>query len=213
MKSIITYIAVFFITLTGVMAQEGMDRFKVQVDGLGCPFCAYGLEKKFKEFKGIKDVKINIETGDFTFAYPAEKELTLDAVEKQVEKAGYTPISGEVTRTDGTVEAMHGAQDNPVLDVKNKLTETTKVAGNCGMCKARIEKAASSQAGVFDAIWDKESKQLMVTFDQSRTSLEAVEKAIARAGHDTQNHKAHDEAYENLPGCCHYDRIKPKRKN
>ena len=213
MKTIISYITVFFMAITSLMAQEGMDQFKVQVDGLGCPFCAYGLEKKFKEFKGIEDVKINIETGDFTFAYPAEKELTLDAVEKQVEKAGYTPISGEVTRTDGTVEAMHGAQDNPVLDVKNKLTKTTKVAGNCGMCKARIEKAASNQAGVFDAIWDKDSKQLMVTFDQSRTSLEAIEKAIARAGHDTENHQAHKEAYDNLPGCCHYDRIEAKKHN
>lgn len=213
MKTIIVYISVFFMALTGVMAQDGMDRFKVQVDGLGCPFCAYGLEKKFKEFKGIEDVKINIETGDFTFAYPAEKQLTLEAVEKQVEKAGYTPISGEVTRTDGSIEAMHGGADTPVLDVKNKLTETTRVAGNCGMCKARIEKAASSQTGVFDAIWDKDSKQLMVTFDQTRTSLEAVEKAIARAGHDTENHKAHKDSYDNLPGCCHYERIDPKGNN
>ncbi len=213
MKNIIVYIAVFFMALAGVSAQEGMDKFKVQVDGLGCPFCAYGLEKKFKEFKGIKEVKINIETGDFTFSYPAEKQLTLDAVEKQVEKAGYTPISGGVTRADGSVEAMHDVQDNPTLDVKNKVTSATRVAGNCGMCKARIEKAASAQTGVFDAIWDKDSKQLMVTFDQTRTSLEAVEKAIARAGHDTEHHRAHAEAYENLPGCCHYDRIEPKKKN
>lgn len=63
----------FLLMSTVAFAQKPMDAFEVQVDGLGCPFCAYGLEKKFKEFKGIKEVKIDIETGDFSFAYPAEK--------------------------------------------------------------------------------------------------------------------------------------------
>jgi mercuric ion binding protein len=81
-----------------------MDAFEVQVDGLGCPFCAYGLEKKFKEFKGIKDVKIDIETGDFSFQYPAEKSLSLIAVVQQVEKAGYTPMKTVITRANGVVE-------------------------------------------------------------------------------------------------------------
>ena len=87
-----------------VSAQKTYDQFEVQVDGLGCPFCAYGLEKKFKELKGIKKVKIDIETGDFTFTYPSEKGLTLEDVKKQVEKAGYTPITSKVTRASGAVE-------------------------------------------------------------------------------------------------------------
>jgi len=87
-----------------ISAQKSYDQFEVQVDGLGCPFCAYGLEKKFKELKGIKDVKIDIETGDFTFIYPSEKTLTLEDVKKQVEKAGYTPITSKVTRASGAIE-------------------------------------------------------------------------------------------------------------
>ena len=35
-------------------------------------------------------------------------------------------------------------------------TEKFKVAGNCGMCEARIEKAAESVEGVSAADWNKE---------------------------------------------------------
>ena len=55
MKTYITLL-IALSTVLSVQAQKQMDQFQVQVDGLGCPFCAYGLEKKFKEFKGIKNV-------------------------------------------------------------------------------------------------------------------------------------------------------------
>ena len=85
-------------------------------------------------------------------------------------------------------------------------TEKFKVYGNCGMCKTRIEKAAKSVEGVSAADWDKETKMVEVTFDESETNVHKVHMAIAEAGHATEMHKADDEAYENLPACCKYDR-------
>ncbi|NNF18401.1 MAG: copper chaperone [Flavobacteriaceae bacterium] len=213
MKKILAILMIALAGLTTAQAQEGMDQFQVQVDGLGCPFCAYGLEKKFKEFKGIKNVAIDIETGDFTFSYPAEKALSLDAVEKQVEKAGYTPIAGGVTRSDGTIEALHGEKNPVAVNSTKTVKGKTMVSGNCSMCQARIEKAAMDQVGVQDASWDKNTKILEVQYDETMTSIQAVEEAIARVGHDTEHHKAHKEAYENLPGCCQYERIESKKQN
>jgi len=118
---IIISVFTFSLSSNSVKAQSERDQIEVQVDGLGCPFCAYGLEKKFKEFKGIKDVKIEMETGQFTFTYPSEKAMTLEQVENQVDKAGYI--------TELTEES----------EIVNK---DIFVAGNCGMCKARIEKTA-----------------------------------------------------------------------
>ncbi len=86
-------------------------------------------------------------------------------------------------------------------------TEKFKVAGNCGMCEARIEKAAKSVDGVSVADWDKETKMIEVTFDPSKTDIHKVHEAIAKAGHDTKMHKATNEAYDKLPGCCKYDRM------
>ena len=85
-------------------------------------------------------------------------------------------------------------------------TEKFKVYGNCGSCESRIESAAKSVDGVSKADWNKETKMMEVTFDDSKTDVHKVHMAIAKAGHDTQMHKATDEAYNKLPGCCKYDR-------
>jgi mercuric ion binding protein len=85
-------------------------------------------------------------------------------------------------------------------------TESFKVNGNCDMCKARIEKAAKTVDGVTTAAWNKDTKVMAVKLDSTKTNVHKVEMAIAKAGHDTEMHKATDEAYNKLPGCCKYDR-------
>jgi copper chaperone CopZ len=92
-------------------------------------------------------------------------------------------------------------------------TEKFKVKGNCGMCEKRIEKAANSVEGVQSADWNKESKMIKVKFDDAKTSTGKIEIAIAKAGHDTPHHKAKDEVYDKLPGCCKYDRKAEKKED
>ena len=49
---------------TAVNAQtndQELTYVKVEVKGLACPFCAYGLEKKLKEEDGVKSIKIDVE--------------------------------------------------------------------------------------------------------------------------------------------------------
>jgi len=82
--------------------------------------------------------------------------------------------------------------------------QTIKVSGNCDQCKARIETAAKSVAGVTSAEWSAETKMLHVQFDGAKTSLDAIQKAIAKVGHDTEKYKASDAAYKALPECCKY---------
>jgi len=204
-KTIIMTLVIGMMTMISATAQNNMDQFQVQVDGLGCPFCAYGLEKKFNELKGIKQVKIDIETGNFTFAYPADKALTMEAVLSQVEKAGYTPVTAKITRANGKVEATGGAKTTVEA---NKLTQkSVMVAGNCGMCEARINKAASEVNGVASAAWNRDAKMLTVSFDASVTNLLEIEKAVSKSGHDTKNTKANAGTYNDLPGCCKYERL------
>ncbi len=85
-------------------------------------------------------------------------------------------------------------------------TEKIKVYGNCGMCKTRIEKAAKSVQGVTKATWDSEGLMLTVTYDDTKTTTLKIEEAVAKVGHDTDNAKATDKTYNELPGCCQYDR-------
>lgn len=79
------------------------------------------------------------------------------------------------------------------------------VRGNCGMCKKTIEKAVKSVEGVSSANWDKDKKKIDVSFDDTKTDVMAIHRAIAASGYDTDKVSGSEEAYEGLPGCCKYD--------
>ncbi|MDR2388231.1 MAG: heavy-metal-associated domain-containing protein [Tannerellaceae bacterium] len=79
-----------------------------------------------------------------------------------------------------------------------------KVGGACPMCKTRIENAAKSVEGVASATWQKETQILHLHYDKAKTSIEAVQKAVARSGHDAGNLQADDKTYNELPACCKY---------
>lgn len=83
--------------------------------------------------------------------------------------------------------------------------ETIKVWGNCGMCKKTIEKSAKS-AGASYANWNEDSKQLKVSYAVNKTSSTKIQQAIANSGYDTQDLTADAAAYNNLHGCCQYER-------
>jgi Cu(I)/Ag(I) efflux system membrane fusion protein len=114
---------------------------------------------------------------------------------------GGTPMSDE------EMENMD-AKESQKKKIKSAAVkhEMVKVYGNCEMCKNRIEEAAKNVVGVISADWDIDSKMLHLEFDHEKVSLETVEKAIASVGHDTEHSRAPDNVYDELPGCCLYER-------
>ena len=195
--------------LTGYNLDAQRDKITTQVDGLGCPYCAYGLEKKFKKVKGIKNVKIEIEEGIFTFTVPSDLELQVEEVNNRVDLAGYTAKSIEIERADGKVDKMV----LEYVDVETNKSAEFAVYGICNMCKTRIENTARKTVGVGSAKWDKKTKILKIEYDSEQVSIEEVKAALAERGHDTEDHKATVEAYDNLPACCLYDRENIKEKS
>lgn len=79
-----------------------------------------------------------------------------------------------------------------------------EVDGVCIMCKDRIEKAAIKSKGVKSAIWNVESHELKLIFDDSKTNLNTIQQNIADVGHDTKEIKATDDAYNSVHPCCMY---------
>ena len=90
--------------------------------------------------------------------------------------------------------------------IKNAVTETVKIYGNCGMCEKTIETAGTikKQATVD---WNKDTKQATITYNSKNTSKDEILKRIALAGYDSDSFLAPDAVYDNLHGCCKYDRI------
>lgn len=97
MKKIIALTLVLFLFfIPGLFAQT--KQVNVKVDGLSCPFCAYGLEKKIKKIDGIENLKIDVEKGMMTFTVAKEKTVSEDEIKKKVKDAGFTPR--EITYTE-----------------------------------------------------------------------------------------------------------------
>src|ERR1700752_3968527 len=84
-------------------------------------------------------------------------------------------------------------------------TDTFQVSGNCGMCEAKIEKAAKA-AGATYAAWNKDTKVITVKYNSTSSNLAKIQKSIAAAGYDNVGVKSTTEAYDKLHACCQYDR-------
>ena len=96
---------------------------------------------------------------------------------------------------------------NASAQIKNSVTDTVKIYGNCGMCKAKIEKAAN-QKNISQAVWNEETGLAVIKYDAKKTSKDNVLKRISLVGYDNESYKAPDAVYKKLPGCCRYDRPK-----
>lgn len=125
------------------------------------------------------------------------------------DEAGRAVTGHEGHSMNGTAPAStapateHGSHNMQTTASDGKHVMLT-VQGLCEMCKDRIEKAAKSVSGVTSASWDVKTKQLHLNFDPSKTTVDAVAKVIAKAGHDTDKFKADQATYDALPACCKY---------
>ena len=88
-------------------------------------------------------------------------------------------------------------------------TESFKVAGECGMCKKKIEKSAK-EAGATAAVWDMHTKILKVTYNAG-VDISTIQQKIAETGYETPKFRATEAAYNSLDKCCQYDRQAAKK--
>ena len=100
-----------------------------------------------------------------------------------------------------------------VINHDDKKTDTFKVYGNCGMCEKTIEGALKGVKGIDKADWNKETKMIEVVYHTHDISLDDIKKKIAAVGYDTEEYRATDKAYNNLAGCCQYERPKAKKED
>jgi outer membrane receptor for ferrienterochelin and colicins len=99
-----------------------------------------------------------------------------------------------------------------VFSFAQAVTEQFLVKGNCNMCKARIETAAT-KAGAISASWSAENQTLTMVLDESKVTCDTILKQVAEAGHDNEKFKASESAYKALPSCCEYTRGSDKNEN
>ena len=95
-------IILFTIGISTSLAQS--DEVKVRVDGLSCPFCAYGLEKKLNDLDGVENINIDLEEGLVTMQVIDGEKISEEDINTKIKEAGFTPkeivFSNKNNKTD-----------------------------------------------------------------------------------------------------------------
>lgn len=64
--------------------------YRIEVAGLACPFCAYGIEKSLLALDGVERVQTNIAEGAVTVTMKDDARLDEVTARRAVEDAGFT---------------------------------------------------------------------------------------------------------------------------
>ncbi len=86
-------------------AMAASPAYRLRVDGLACPFCAYGIEKKLSAIAGVKTIDVDIGSGTVTVTMTEGATLDEATAKKAVKAAGFG--------LGGFEEVPAAAQDRP----------------------------------------------------------------------------------------------------
>ena len=64
--------------------------YEIRVDGLACPYCAYGIEKKFMQREGVKKFDMDLEKGVVKVILKDGVEMNEHQLNRLFEEAGFT---------------------------------------------------------------------------------------------------------------------------
>jgi len=91
-----------FMFSTTLKAQTKTDQervyIKIEIKGMACPYCAYGMEKELKKVAGVDKVEIELKKGLAYISTPINQKPTKEALEKIIIDAGFT--IGEIEFSD-----------------------------------------------------------------------------------------------------------------
>lgn len=84
-----TAIALSLLLLASSVFAAGPS-YRIEVDGLACPFCAYGIEKKLNAVQGVERVETDIGQGVVIVTMKDGAVLDETAAAQAVKGAGFT---------------------------------------------------------------------------------------------------------------------------
>ncbi len=84
-------IAIILMSMTWhVAANAAGTEYRMRVDGLACPYCAYGIEKKLKAIKGVEKLNVDLNAGLVIVDVADGAKLTEPQMKTLFKDAGFT---------------------------------------------------------------------------------------------------------------------------
>ena len=90
MKIVRNMVMTLMLLLLLPVANAASAVYSLKVDGLACPFCAYGIEKKLSAIDGVEDIKVDIKEGQVIVTMADGRSLSEQRARQAVTKAGFT---------------------------------------------------------------------------------------------------------------------------
>ncbi len=127
-----TWIAMWLAALglwiaTPTLSHAQLLEADLRVNGMTCPFCAFGIEKKLRAVEGVEEVEVLLDEGEIRLTLATGNSCTVGAFEKAVDQAGFE-LAGLSLAVRGIVTNQSG---EPVLEaseaVRFRLLEKTNV--------------------------------------------------------------------------------------
>lgn len=84
-----------------------IEALTLRVDGLACPFCAWGLEKKVMQMEGVTSYDADLKTGEVYVGLKEDARIELERFRQAVKEAGFT-LRRISLRAAGTIERSEG---------------------------------------------------------------------------------------------------------
>ena len=99
MLFVIFLLTVFFPNSSFSQSKQETEKkyIKLHVDGLACPFCAYGLEKKLTSLDSAENFYIDINGGYAVLDIPASSNVSKDELKGIVSDAGFSLKDMEIS--------------------------------------------------------------------------------------------------------------------
>lgn len=154
-------------------SHPGGERITLRVDGLSCPFCAYGLEKNIKSLGGVSNLDIKVNDGIATFDVKSGVTITDGQLKKVVQDAGFT--LRDIKRESLAQSSKKGEKNMQLINLNvNGMT--------CSGCVYNVETALKQVEGVHGVDVNLEEHRASVEVEAGKVKPEQLIKTIEKAG-------------------------------
>lgn len=175
-KSIIAgVVGLLLLTQTAIAQsfESSAERITLRVDGLSCPFCAYGLEKKLKSFQGVSNLDIKVNDGLAAMDVRPGTMLTDEQLKKAVRDAGFTlrSIKRELLPTSSIKD-----------EEKMEIIKLNVQGMTCSGCVYNVETALKSIPAVHSVDVSLENHSVTVRAEPGKVEAAELIEKIQKAG-------------------------------
>lgn len=117
-KKLILALGILALTLVSFQpAFAEVSRVEMQVNGMTCPFCVYGIEKKLKGVEGVEDAKANLRTGIVDIKLKKDEPIDIKKLNEAVRESGFTPGRIKIKATGQLTKYELEGKEYPALKV------------------------------------------------------------------------------------------------